>query len=99
MRTLIFAVLLALLVAPASAQDWGRYDNDRYGYSVGIPPDYLGQGESDNGRGTEGCQKFSRHTKMGERMEYGMLRRLECMIKKASGWADGTEAHNFNRCA
>lgn len=53
MRTLIFAVLLALLVAPASAQDWGRYDNDRYGYSVGIPPDYLGQGESDNGDGQE----------------------------------------------
>jgi hypothetical protein len=53
MRTLIFALLLALLVGPASAQDWGRYDNDRYGYSVAIPPDYLGQGESGNGDGQE----------------------------------------------
>ena len=52
MRTLIFA-LLALLVAPASAQDWGRYDNDRYGYTIAIPPDYLGQGESGNGDGQE----------------------------------------------
>ncbi|MDB5528814.1 MAG: hypothetical protein JWR51_1917 [Devosia sp.] len=53
MRTLIFAFLLALLVGPASAQDWGHYDNDRYGYSVAIPPDFLGQGESDNGDGQE----------------------------------------------
>jgi hypothetical protein len=53
MRTLIFALLLALLVGPASAQDWGRYDNDLYGYSVAIPPDYLGQGESGNGDGQE----------------------------------------------
>jgi hypothetical protein len=53
MRTLIFAVLLALLVAPVSAQDWGNYNNSRYGYSVAIPPDYLGQGESDNGDGQQ----------------------------------------------
>lgn len=53
MRTLIFALLIALIAAPASAQDWGHYDNSRYGYSVEIPPDYLGQGESDNGDGQE----------------------------------------------
>ena len=53
MRPLIFALLLALLVAPASAQDWGHYDKGRYGYSIAIPPDYLGQGESDNGDGQE----------------------------------------------
>ncbi|MDB5589120.1 MAG: hypothetical protein JWP26_4090 [Devosia sp.] len=53
MRTLIFALLIALIAAPASAQDWGHYDNSRYGYSVEIPPEYLGQGESGNDDGQE----------------------------------------------
>lgn len=55
MRTLIF-VVLALLATPAVAQGWGHYANDRYGYSLDIPPDYIGQGESDNGDG----QQFQR---------------------------------------
>ena len=50
MRILIF-VLLALFAAPALAQDWGHYDNSRYGYGIDIPPDYQGQGESGNGDG------------------------------------------------
>ncbi len=57
MRTLIFAVLLALFAAPAAGQDWGHYDNDHYGYGLDIPPDFLGQGESGNGDG----QQFQHH--------------------------------------
>lgn len=52
MRTLIFA-LLTLLATPAIALDWGYYANTRFGYSIEIPPDYLGQGESANGDGQE----------------------------------------------
>lgn len=52
MRALIL-IIFALLAPPVFAQNWGHYDNDRYGYSLDIPPDYLGQGESDNGDGQE----------------------------------------------
>ncbi|HTM78601.1 MAG TPA: hypothetical protein VL133_13355 [Devosia sp.] len=55
LRALILAMLV-LLVAPALAQDWGQYDNVRFGYSIAIPPDFVGQGESDNGDG----QQFQR---------------------------------------
>ncbi|WEJ57780.1 hypothetical protein [Devosia sp. FJ2-5-3] len=46
----IFLALFALSV-PASAQEWGRYDNGRFGYSIAVPPGFVGQGESDNGDG------------------------------------------------
>lgn len=52
MRTLIF-IVLALLATPAFAQGWDHYDNNRFGYGLDIPPDYVGQGESDNGDGQE----------------------------------------------
>jgi hypothetical protein len=50
MRILIL-VILALLAAPASAQDWSSYGNGRFGYEIDIPPLFVGQGESDNGDG------------------------------------------------
>jgi hypothetical protein len=53
MRTLIFLLFVATFSVPASAQDWGHYGNGRFGYDIDIPPDYLGQGESDNGDGQE----------------------------------------------
>ncbi|HTN61692.1 MAG TPA: hypothetical protein VL147_09065 [Devosia sp.] len=55
MRAVIL-IVLTLLAAPVLAQGWGQYDNARFGYSVAIPPDFVGQGESDNGDG----QQFER---------------------------------------
>lgn len=49
-------VMLALLTAPVLAQAWDYYENARFGYSLNIPPDFIGYGESDNGDG----QSFSR---------------------------------------
>lgn len=61
-----FALLLALLLcAPAVlAADWGLYRNARFGYAVGIPPGFAGEGESANGdgqafRSADGTQALS----------------------------------------
>lgn len=40
MRTILAALLLALSATAAMAQGWDRYDNDRFGYSVDLPPGY-----------------------------------------------------------
>jgi hypothetical protein len=48
------STLLSLLVlaAPApSSDDWTSYTNERFGYSVAIPPGLQGKGESVNGDG------------------------------------------------
>ena len=50
MRILLIA-LFTLLAAPAFAQGWDHYDNDRFGYGVDIPPGFSSQRESDNGDG------------------------------------------------
>jgi len=50
MRILLIA-LFAVLASPAFAQSWGDYDNARFGYVGGIPPDFSGYGES---QGREG---------------------------------------------
>ena len=50
MRFLLFLVL-ATLAGPAVAQDWGVYENARFGYVIDIPPDYVGEGEAENGDG------------------------------------------------
>ncbi|WP_375449795.1 hypothetical protein [uncultured Devosia sp.] len=46
-------LIMALMAAPASAQDWDYYANLRFGYQIDIPPGYVGLGESDNGDGQE----------------------------------------------
>lgn len=52
MRTLILGLAAVVAVAlPASAAEWGRYANARYGYAVDVPPGFTGQGEADNGDG------------------------------------------------
>lgn len=55
---MLFSTLLSLLVlatpapTPAAAGEaWTTYTNERYGYSVAIPPGLKGQGESGNGDG------------------------------------------------
>jgi hypothetical protein len=50
MRTLLIA-LFALLASPAFAQGWEHYDNARFGYGIDIPPNFVGNGLSDNGDG------------------------------------------------
>ena len=45
------AALLIAFAAPAIADDWGRYENARFGYAVDVPPGFEGQGEADNGDG------------------------------------------------
>ncbi|WP_210165399.1 hypothetical protein [Devosia chinhatensis] len=46
--TLLFCLLLC---TPALAQFWGHYANARFGYEIDVPPDFEGNGESDNGDG------------------------------------------------
>lgn len=51
---MFLTALVSLLVATAPSQEgWSTYANDRYGYSIGIPPELVGQGESGNGDGQE----------------------------------------------
>ena len=52
MRVML-AALLILLTAPASAEDWQRYENRLYGYAVDIPPGLMWRGESGNGDGQD----------------------------------------------
>ncbi len=47
----LFLLAFALLVTPALAQGWERYDNARFGYSIAVPPGFEAQGEADNGDG------------------------------------------------
>ena len=47
---LILALLL-LMVTPAVAAEWGRYENARFGYSIDVPPGFVAQPEADNGDG------------------------------------------------
>ena len=50
MRGILAALLLAV-AGPTVADDWGRYENARFGYAIDIPPGFDGQGEADNGDG------------------------------------------------
>lgn len=50
MRTLLISIFV-LLAAPALAQDWSRYDNARFGFSLDIPPGFEVASEADNGDG------------------------------------------------
>ena len=47
------AVLVGALLAaaPASAGDWGRYDNPRFAYEIDLPPDFSAVSEAENGDG------------------------------------------------
>lgn len=50
MRILVLLFTL-IFASPALAQFWGHYENARFGYAVDIPPDFVGNGESDDGNG------------------------------------------------
>ena len=51
MRILLALFAALLLAAPALAQGWERYDNTRFGYSIAVPENFVGGGESANGDG------------------------------------------------
>jgi hypothetical protein len=51
MRAFLLAILLLLIAGPALAQDWGRYGNARFGYAIDVPPEFVGEGESQSGDG------------------------------------------------
>lgn len=51
MRPILFALLSLALVSPAVADDWGLYDNARFGYRIEVPPGFSGGGEAANGDG------------------------------------------------
>jgi hypothetical protein len=50
---LLYTLVSLLVVAAPSTDGWATYSNARYGYSIGIPPGLVGQGESENGDGQQ----------------------------------------------
>ena len=48
-----FALVSLLVVAAPSPDGWTAYVNERFGYSVEVPPGLVGQGEAQNGDGQE----------------------------------------------
>lgn len=47
------ALLSLLVLAAPSSEGWTPYSNERYGYSLSVPPGLVGQGEAQNGDGQE----------------------------------------------
>lgn len=89
---MILAILLALLATPAFAQGWEPYSNGRYGYSVDIPPDFRGLGESENGDG----QQFVTKGKPIELLVWGgmLIEDFETDLAQRMAW-DVEEAWNL----
>lgn len=50
MRALLL-VIFALLAGPVLAEDWGSYQNGRFGYVIDVPPGFSWGNEADNGDG------------------------------------------------
>ncbi|MGE3363985.1 MAG: hypothetical protein AB7I34_11105 [Rhizobiaceae bacterium] len=51
MRFIVAALFLASGIVAAGAFDWGHYVNQRFGYSIDIPPEFSAIEEADNGDG------------------------------------------------
>jgi hypothetical protein len=47
MRILIVTLLIVLACPAFAAPGWDSYFNGRYGYQIGVPPGFVGQGEPD----------------------------------------------------
>lgn len=52
----ILALALMVMATPALAQVWGHYSNDRFGYSIEVPPGFTSKGDGQ----TEDGQVFHR---------------------------------------
>lgn len=85
MRIFILAAALILFVAPALGQFWGHYANDRFGYAIDVPPDFEGQGESENGDG----QVFYRPGAEQSLTVWGgkLVESFETEVAQRQGWA------------
>jgi hypothetical protein len=46
----VFLILSLLLVAPAQAQGWDRYEDVRFGFSIAIPPGFEAGATNHDGR-------------------------------------------------
>ena len=90
MRTILL-ILFVLFTTPAFAQGWDSYDNARFGYSIDIPPDFSGQGESDNGDG----QAFAANGRPIDLLVWGgeALEGFESEVTQRMAW-DADEAWN-----
>jgi hypothetical protein len=51
MRILLLCLTLLVAAPSFAATQWQHYQNSRFGYALDVPPDFLGQGESQNGDG------------------------------------------------
>ena len=51
MRVIVAALVLAASVVAAAAFDWGHYANQRFGYSIDVPPEFSAIDDADNGDG------------------------------------------------
>lgn len=48
---LILGLAVLALATPAYGADWTRYENERFGYAIAVPPGYVLESASDNGDG------------------------------------------------
>ena len=48
---ILFALIFALLVGPALAEDWGHYVNERFGIEADVPPGFAPEAPPANGDG------------------------------------------------
>lgn len=87
----IIALAALLLATPAMAQYWGHYANARFGYAIDVPPDFEGQGESDNG---DGEQFYRLMADQGLTVWGGhLLEPFEGEVRQRQSWA---EADNWS---
>jgi hypothetical protein len=80
-----FAGTLGVLATAAVADDWGRYANARYGYAIDVPPDFVAQGESDNGDGQVFKTPTATLTVYGSNIVEGDF---EDAVKQREAWAE-----------
>ena len=80
----VLALLLFMVVAPATAADWGHYDNARFGYGLDIPPGFEAEGESDNGDGQVFSTPTAKLTVFGGNIVEGDF---ESAVKQSQMWA------------
>ncbi len=84
MRAVLAGVLM-LAMAPALADEWRRYENQRYGYAVDVPPGLLWRGESGSGDGQDFTSPTVTLSLRGEPTPEG----LEAAVRDWREWEAG----------
>ncbi len=80
MRALFLAALL--MISPALGDEWQRYENTAYGYSIDIPPGLIWRGESYEGDGQDFTTPTLTLSLQGKRMPDG----FEAAIRDWREW-------------